>query len=247
MHGNKEPFDITRITLFVDDPEAWIVPWAQRLARELAGRWDVSLVHDPSGLGSGDVCFLLGCTKLLPAAHLARHRLNLVVHESDLPAGRGFSPVAWQVLAGSDTIPVVLFEATAKADAGPVYLRDEIRLRGDELLPEIRTLQGEMTLELVRRFLALWPDVTPVPQAGQASYSRKRTRADDELAVDKTLAEHFDHLRIVDNRRYPAWFRFRGREYVLRIEPAEAALPGEIGRVRSRGDDEPEDETPCCM
>lgn len=227
---------IRRITLYVDDPEAWIVPWAETLRRELADAYDVVLRHDPAELDQGDACFLLGCTRLLPPELLALHRLNLVVHESALPAGRGFSPVGWQVLEGRGAIPVTLFAATAEPDAGPVYLRDEIALRGDELLPELRALQGRKTVEMVKRFLALWPDLSPSPQQGEASVYRRRTRRDDELDPFRSLAEQFDHLRIVDNGRYPAWFRFRGRSYLLKIEPApEGFAPGDGSDERPGG------------
>ena len=37
-----------------------------------------------------DVVFILGYTKILPSRFLEKNRLNLVVHESDLPKGKGF-------------------------------------------------------------------------------------------------------------------------------------------------------------
>lgn len=238
MRVIHESFDIRTITLFVDDPEAWIVPWVERLRRAIESDYHVAVEHEASRLLPADVCFLLGCTRILPPKLLGLHRLNLVVHESALPAGRGFSPVAWQVLAGVNEIPVTLFAATDSPDAGPIYFRDAIRLSGTELLQEIRAMQGEKTVELVIRFLNFWPNVTPVPQDGEPTYFRRRTRADDEIAVNKSIAENFDHLRIVDNHRYPAWFRFRGRSYILRVEPAHdgAASPD------SAGSHTPEDE-----
>lgn len=214
---------IKRITLFVDDPEAWIVPWAEELRRQLRAGYHVALLHQASELRPGDVCFLLGCTRILPPEMLALHRLNLVVHESALPEGKGFAPVAWQILEGQNTIPVTLFEATAEPDAGPVYLRGAISLCGNELWPEIRALQGAKTVDMVLRFLKLWPRIAPAPQEGTETVYPRRTRADDELDVGKTLADQFDHLRIADNLRHPVWFRHRGRGYALRIEPLDAS------------------------
>lgn len=197
------------------------MPWVNSLAGRLAGTYDVVVAHTPSGLQKRDACFLLGCVRMLPPELLSLHDINLVVHESALPAGRGFSPVAWQVLEGCREIPVSLFEANDEPDAGPIYLRDQIVLRGTELLPEIRRLQGQKTIDLVLRFLAQWPDIVPIPQSGAASFYRRRTRKDDELDTSKPLADLFDHLRIVNNEEYPAWFRFRGRRYVLCIAPME--------------------------
>ena len=39
-----------------------------------------------------------GLYKNLPKGLLNRNRYNFVVHESDLPKGRGFAPVSWTIL-----------------------------------------------------------------------------------------------------------------------------------------------------
>jgi methionyl-tRNA formyltransferase len=142
-----------------------------------------------------------------------------VVHESDLPKGRGFAPVAWQVLEGQTVIPVVLFEAVSDIDAGPIYLRDEIRLSGFELNDEIRRLQGDATVAICVRFLEQYPNVVPQPQTGSATVYRRRTARDSELDPDKTLREQFDLLRTVDNERHPAYFELGGHRYLVRILP----------------------------
>jgi methionyl-tRNA formyltransferase len=150
-----------------------------------------------------------------------RNTHNLVIHESELPKGRGFSPVAWQVLSGKNIIPVCLFDAVAELDSGPIYLRDNIELNGTELMPEIRKKQGNKTVELCLRFLLMWPDIEVYEQQGEPDSYRKRNRRDDQLNVEKSIAQQFDHLRIVDNERYPAWFELRGRKYIIKILPYE--------------------------
>ena len=210
-----------KITIFMDDADAWIVPWGERLGNTLSRHHDVEVCLPPSSLGGGDICFLLGCTKVLQREALERHTLNLVVHESALPSGRGWSPVQWQILDRRDEIPVVMFQATEEADAGPIFLRGSIKLDGTELLPEIRFKQGAKTLEMVCRFLDLWPDIEPEMQEGDPTWYRRRNRDDDRLDVDSTLAAVFDQLRIADNEKYPTWFEHRGRRYLLKIFPTD--------------------------
>ncbi len=210
-----------RITILVDDPASWIIPWAKRMLAHLSRKHRIVLVHDAEAITQGDVCFLLGCVKVLHPAVLAMNENNIVVHESDLPKGRGFSPVAWQVLAGAESIPVTLFEATADMDAGPVWLRSMMMLDGTELMPELRRKQGEKTVEMCLEYLELRDTLTPVPQRGGGSEFRRRNQEDDRLDPDKTIEELFDHLRIVDNERYPAWFKLRGRRYRLSIVPMD--------------------------
>ncbi|MGE4297645.1 MAG: hypothetical protein AB7E47_06420 [Desulfovibrionaceae bacterium] len=216
-----------RITLLCDDPGSWIMPWVERLRGILAPHHAVVVCHDLARLPEGDFCFLLGCTTLLGPEQLARHSHNLVVHESDLPRGRGWSPVAWQVAAGAASIPVALLEAVVRADAGPVYLRDAIALDGVELLPELRDKQGRKTMDMVLAFLARWPDLDPVTQQGEPTYFRRRGEEDDRLDVDKPLGELFNRLRVVDNERYPAWFEYNGRRFRLAIHPMDGKSAAE--------------------
>jgi methionyl-tRNA formyltransferase len=59
-------------------------------------------------------------------------------------------------------------------------------------------------------------------QAGDpGSYMPKRLPENSQLDPNKTIAEQFDLLRIVDSQRYPAFFNYRGKRYLLKIEKVE--------------------------
>jgi len=162
-------------------------------------RW----IHDPALLAQGDVCLLLSCGRLLSAEQLALHRHTLVVHESALPQGQGWSPMTWQILEGARSIPITLFEATADLDAGRIYLQQQIKLQGHELVEEWRTLQAQATLELCLAWFDRYQEVVSAaqPQHGEASHYRRRRPADSQLDPERSLAEQFDLLRVVDNDR----------------------------------------------
>lgn len=80
-----------------------------------------------------DIVFILGYTKILNSEFLQCNRLNLVIHESALPRGKGFAPTQWQILEGKNHIPVCLCEAIEKVDAGDIFLRGTTELNGLEL------------------------------------------------------------------------------------------------------------------
>jgi len=208
-----------KITLLSDNQDRWFEPFLDELERSLADRGhEVVLCRLVQELGSGDLAFFLSCTSMVPAEKLEGHTLNLVVHESALPEGRGYSPVQWQVEAGSNRIPVRLVEATARVDAGRIFLQDDMQLEGHELLGEIRDIQGRKTVEIVLKFVDRWPEVHGVSQEGDGSTFPRRTLADNELDPQKTLAAQFDRLRLGHNEIYRSWFRFRGCRYSLKIE-----------------------------
>lgn len=174
---------------------------------------------DPEQLTGLDVVFVLGVTKILPADYLTRNKNTLVVHSSDLPKGRGMAPLQWQVLEGKSVIPTVLLRAEAKFDTGDILGRTEIVLDGTELYPELRAKQGQAVLDLIEAYLSSYPNVTARAQSGEPTYYPARSPADSQIDPDKSLAEQFDLLRIVNNDGWPAFFVYRGRRYRLKIEP----------------------------
>jgi methionyl-tRNA formyltransferase len=209
--------DALRVTVLVDN-QSWILPYAERLAAAAAARGcAATLARRHEDVPEGDVAFFLGCTRIASPALRARNRLNLVVHESALPQGRGFAPVAWQVLEGRTEIPVVLFAAEDAPDAGPIYLRDRIRLTGYELNDELRRRQGEVTVSLCLELLDRYPDLRPEPQTGAATTYRRRTPEDSALDPDLSLRQQLPLLRVVDNERYPAFVDIDGHRYILKI------------------------------
>ena len=209
----------SRITL-LSDRASWLNGYLSELIQALwkrghAVRW----IHNPEQLSAGDVCLLLSCGRLLSADQLALHRHNLVVHESDLPQGQGWSPMTWQILEGASCIPITLFEATAELDAGPIYLQQQIQLRGPELVEEWRAMQAKATLELCLAWLDRYQEIVAAarPQSGEPTHYHRRRPADSQLDPERSLVEQFNLLRVVDNQDYPAFFNWRGRSFQIHI------------------------------
>ena len=84
-HSSQE----LRLTL-VSDPESWLNPWVADLAMHwLLQGHSVSWFHDASDIEQSDVTFLLSYSRIATPEQVSRSRMTLVVHESDLPMGRG--------------------------------------------------------------------------------------------------------------------------------------------------------------
>lgn len=209
---------IKNINILVDN-DSWILPHTDQLVNWAKNEgYIVNYCKSQDQLALADVSFFLGCTKIVKKEQLLLSQLNLVVHESDLPKGKGFAPVAWQILEGKNDIPVCLIEANEKTDSGKIWLKDKIELNGYELCDEWRKLQGEVTLRLCKNFLKHYQELSPQDQQGCESFYSRRTADDSQLDLDKTLAEQFDLLRIVDNERYPAFFHHKEKKYFVKIE-----------------------------
>lgn len=210
--------DRLTITLLVDNPRSWFMPYALELVSELkASGHVVWLLADAETIPTGDIAFFLSCEHIILKRIRERNTYNLVAHSSDLPRGRGWSPLTWEVLGDASTLMTVLFEADDDVDAGPIHAWNVIGLEGYELLDELHAKQAEAIKALVAGFVHEYPPSRPQQQTGDPSYYRRRSAADSELDANKTIAEQFNLLRVVDNDAYPAFFLYRGHRYVLRI------------------------------
>ena len=57
-------------------------------------------MHNAEAFIKGDVCFYLSYEKIVTKKTLEKYKNNLVVHASDLPKGKGWSPMSWQISRG---------------------------------------------------------------------------------------------------------------------------------------------------
>ena len=189
----------------------------------LAQGHQVTLAYDASTLPIGDICFYLSYARIVDSSILARHKNNLVVHASDLPKGRGWSPLTWQIIEGENRIMVTLFEAAEAVDSGPIYKQIALKFAGSELIEDLRASISCATRELCEYFVGKWPavDGTGVEQQGQTSFYPRRRPIDSKFDIDRPLREQFNLLRTVDFEHYPAWFEYQNKKFYLKIEKFE--------------------------
>lgn len=199
--------------------ESSFVPFAQKFVGNLRGKGcQAELFHNHEDIEEKfQIVFMLSYFNIVEGAFLKKHKHNLVVHDSQLPQGKGWAPLFWQILEGENKIPAVLFEATEDVDAGDIYISDHITLQGDELHDEIRELQARKSVKMCMKFLENYDNLKPVNQSGKETFYARRTPKDSQLDVNKSIAEQFNLLRIASNEDYPAFFHHKGGKYILKI------------------------------
>ena len=205
-----------KVQILVDNKDSWYVPFAKILKEKLARNVDtVRILHTHEEVVKGDILFLVSCEKIFK--NLELNKSNIVVHESLLPKGKGWSPLSWQILEGKKRIPVTLFEAHKNVDSGQIYFQEFISLNGTELLDELKNKQGELTNKLIEKYVSFFPEIPSRKQEGKSSFYSRRTPKHSELDINKSINEQFNLLRIVDNEKYPAFFIRDNVKYNLKI------------------------------
>jgi methionyl-tRNA formyltransferase len=207
------------ISILVDNPNSWMNPYAQDLCDSLTNLGHhASFLDSHQSLRGGDILFILSCEGIISKDILATYSHNIVVHESVLPQGKGWSPLTWQILDGKNEITITLFEAAEKVDSGKIYLQDILVFDGHELIAELRDQQAQKTLELCVKFAQEHSTINGLEQVGEASFYPRREAKDSELDIDQSIKEQFEKFRVADNERYPMFFEYRGCKYRLKIE-----------------------------
>lgn len=180
------------------------------------GSHGAKLVQSASDVTCGELLLLVSCTEIFTKEIRDRFTRTLVIHESDLPQGRGWSPFAWQILEGRKEIVVSLIEAADRVDAGGILAQQVVRLEGHELAPEINEKRDSLRVALMDWALVNFRTAVPVEQFGRATYYGRRRPEDSRIDPERSLAEQFDLLRICEPR-FPAFFDLRGHRYEIEL------------------------------
>lgn len=204
----------------ISDKDSWFTPYADALANKLrAFQHDVCRRFTFDEQNSYDICFILSYSKIITPKALRLNKNNIVVHASALPKGKGMSPLTWQILEGRSEIPLTLFEAVERVDAGKIYLQRSLQFEGTELIDALRQKMGTAIIGLCLEFINRYPKILleAREQQGEESFYKWRHPKDSQLDIDRTIREQFNLLRVVDNERYPAFFYYQGQRYRLAI------------------------------
>jgi len=200
-----------KITILTDNKKSWFIPFGDKLKKELEylGH-QVIYVFDKNNIEQGDICFLLSCTQIVEERYLKKNNHNIVVHASDLPHGKGFSPMQWQILEGKDEIVLTLFEVVKEVDAGPYYLKEKLSFDGTELYIELREKLAEKIIQMCIQYIENINHLKAMSQVGEESFYPRRKEKDDEIAINKSIKGQFNHFRIADNENTESWQALTG-------------------------------------
>ena len=205
--------------LILTEKNDWFYRYAISLSRQLNSKGYVSKVISDhrKEKKKNDVAFILSYYKLVDQNFLEKNKFNIVIHESNLPRGKGWAPLFWQIIEGKNTIDFTVFEVDKSIDGGDFYFKEKMHLKGHELYDEIRDLQAKMRIKCCMKLLRNFKKLKLKKQRGISTYYRKRNKEDAEININKTIKSQFNLLRSVDNNNFPAFFNYKNNKYIIKI------------------------------
>lgn len=180
----------------------------------------ISIIRSPKQVTNGDLLFLVSCNELVDRAVTGRFKHAMVLHASDLPKGRGWSPHIWELLNGAEHITLSLLDAAAAIDCGDIYNKVTIDIPRTALWDEVNKLLFTAEIQLIEFAIKNFENLKKRLQNSdiEASYYPKRNPKDSEIDPDKSISEQFDLIRVCDPNRFPAHFSLRGEAYKIILE-----------------------------
>lgn len=126
----------------------------------------------------------------------------VVFHMTDLPYGRGGSPLQNLIARGIYETKISALRCVEEMDAGPIYLKKPFSLYGSA--EEIFLRASEIIEDMIVEILEKLPD--PMPQEGVPTVFKRRRPEESDLTTAQTLEEAFDLIRMLDAEGYPNAF-----------------------------------------
>lgn len=195
-------------------------PWNRRIFREriaaLPGEW--TFVGSPEELASAGVekldpryIFFMHWSWKVEEELLSR-RECVCFHMTDVPFGRGGSPLQNLIARGLRATKLTALRMSQAFDAGPVYMKRDLSLEGGA--EEIFIRATELTAEMIREMIEKEP--APRPQEGEPTNFKRRKPAESEIPARDSLRDLHDFIRMLDAEGYPrAFLVHQGYRYEL--------------------------------
>lgn len=126
----------------------------------------------------------------------------VVFHMTDLPFGRGGSPLQNLLSRGIYETKISALRCTEEIDAGPVYMKMPFSLYGsaEEIYIRATKIVEEMIIKIANS------EPTPVEQKGEVVHFKRRKPEESNIKDLKGLQQLFDYIRMLDADGYPKAF-----------------------------------------
>ncbi|MEM7718483.1 MAG: formyltransferase family protein [Pseudomonadota bacterium] len=208
------------VDVLCSDPRHPVVPFLEAWVQKENAEHEAQLFFRLGDLRGGDVLFLVSCSEIVTPETRSRYRETMVLHASDLPNGRGWSPYVWELLAGAEQITMTLLRAEDPVDTGAIWAKRAVDIPKALLFDEISERLFMAEIDLMSHGLTLVSaGAVPEPQATDgATYWPKRQPTDSRIDPAKSLAMCFDQIRIADPHRYPAFFDLHGQRFYIELK-----------------------------
>lgn len=145
--------------------------------------------------------FIPHWSHIIPKEIYQKHEC-IVFHMTDLPFGRGGSPLQNLIVRGYKSTKISALRVEEGLDTGDIYLKEPLELYGtaEEIFSRASLIIEKMIFDIIQKQLIATPQFGPVTEF-------KRRKLEDSNIIKLTkLEEVYDYIRMLDCEGYPNAF-----------------------------------------
>tara|TARA_X000000950_G_scaffold201757_1_gene242907 strand:+ start:6540 stop:7217 length:678 start_codon:yes stop_codon:yes gene_type:complete len=123
-------------------------------------------------------------------------------HMTDLPYGRGGSPLQNLILRKHTETKISAIKMTDELDAGPVYFKKKLNLNGSA--KEIYQRSSKIICTMIQKIIS--NEITPKKQVGKVTKFTRRKPSQSEIKKFSSVDDLYNFIRMLDAPNYPYAF-----------------------------------------
>jgi len=165
-----------------------------------------------------DKIFILHWSKKIAEEIFSKYEC-ISFHMTDLPFGRGGSPLQNLIIRGFSKTKITAIKVNEIIDGGDIYLKSELDLVGNahEIFSRTFAIISEMITKIIN------DELVPAPQKGEITIFKRRTPKESNIRDLESLSKIYNYIRMLDADGYPA--AFLETKYA-KLEFCDASLKG---------------------
>ena len=126
----------------------------------------------------------------------------IVFHMTDLPYGRGGSPLQNLIVRGFESTKISAIRVQDGIDTGDVYLKEDLNLSGsaEEIFKRGNFIIEKMIAKILEK------KIEPIPQSGKVTEFKRRTPEQSNIEKLNNINKVYDYIRMLNADGYPKAF-----------------------------------------
>lgn len=193
-------------TYWLVSEKVWHEKLFHDLTKEISGQWYWCKSKKEFSLKNleqqrPDIVFIPHWSYIIPESIYTKFEC-IIFHMTDLPYGRGGSPLQNLIVAGKTETKISAIKVEKEIDAGPIYIKEILSLEGTA--QQIFERSATVIKKMIKHIIQFNPN--PYEQEGEIIEFKRRNREDGNLVDLNTLEKIYDYIRMLDCEGYPNAF-----------------------------------------
>lgn len=201
----------------------WNINLANQFIDKYSSKHTIKLITDKCELSikmlenfKPDYIFFPHWSYIIPADIYLNFRC-VVFHMTDLPFGRGGSPLQNLISRGLYNTKISAIKVSEGLDTGPIYLKKDFDIShgtADEIFTDVSKIIFDEMIPFI-----IDNNPLPVEQTGTPVVFKRRTPDQSEIKKNFSLVQIYDYIRMLDGEGYPNAYLDYGKYRLLFSKP----------------------------